>query len=47
MTKVEWLLLIGVVAILVGPFATLKAVSAFRKRGKLPPAQPYKNDDED
>lgn len=32
MNKVEWILLIGVVAILVGPFATLKAVASLRRR---------------
>ncbi len=46
MNKTEWLLVLGVVAVLVGPFATLKALAAFRKRGKLPPAQPYKDDDD-
>ena len=48
MNKAEWILLLVVIGALVGPFAALKAVSAFRQRGKLPPAQPYRNDgDED
>ncbi len=42
-----WLILLAVVAILVGPFVTLKALARFRSRGgKLPPAQPYKDDDD-
>ncbi len=48
MSKAEWILLLVIVGILVAPFVTLKALATFRKRGKLPPAQPYKNDsDED
>ena len=47
MNKAEWILLLVVVAILVAPFLTLKALGTFRKRGKLPPAQPYKNDEDD
>lgn len=48
MNKAEWILLLVVLGILVAPFVTVKALATFRKRGKLPPAQPYKNDsDED
>lgn len=46
MNKAEWILLIVVVAALVGPFVTLKALAVFRQRGKLPPAQPYKDDED-
>jgi hypothetical protein len=46
MNKAEWILLIVVVAALVGPFVTLKALGVFRQRGKLPPAQPYKDDED-
>ncbi|WP_157572511.1 hypothetical protein [Nevskia soli] len=47
MNKAEWILLLVVVGILVAPFVTVKALATFRRRGKLPPAQPYKNGDED
>ena len=47
MNKAEWILLLVVVGILAAPFITLKALATFRKRGKLPPAQPYKNDEDD
>ena len=46
MNRAEWILLLVVVAALVGPFATVKALSSFRKRGKLPPPQPYKDDED-
>ncbi|HWY24668.1 MAG TPA: hypothetical protein VNX47_07100 [Nevskia sp.] len=46
MSKAEWILLLLVVGALVGPFVTLKALSSFRQRGKLPPAQPYKDDED-
>jgi hypothetical protein len=46
MNKAEWILLIVVLAALVGPFATVKALSSFRRKGKLPPAQPYKDDED-
>ena len=48
MNKTEWILLLAVIGVLVGPFVTLKLLGTFRKGDKLPPAQPYKNDsDED
>jgi len=47
MNKAEWLLLLGVIGVLVGPFVTLKLLGTWRKRGKLPPAQPYKDDEDD
>lgn len=48
MNKAECILLLLVVGALLGPFLTLKALATFRRRGKLPPAQPYRNDgDED
>ncbi|HZR34183.1 MAG TPA: hypothetical protein VFA75_02330 [Nevskia sp.] len=46
MNKAEWILLIVIVAALVGPFVTLKALAVFRQRGKLPPAQPYQDDED-
>jgi len=47
MNKAEWILLLGVIGVLAGPFVTLKLLGTWRKRGKLPPAQPYKDDEED
>ncbi len=47
MNQTEWILLLVVVGILVGPFLAIKALASFRKRGRLPPAQPYKDDPED
>jgi hypothetical protein len=46
MNKAEWILLVVIVAALAGPFVTLKALAVFRQRGKLPPAQPYKDDED-
>ena len=46
MNKAEWILILAVIGVLVGPFITLKLLATFRKRGKLPPAQPYRNDDD-
>ncbi|SER03714.1 hypothetical protein SAMN04488038_11480 [Solimonas aquatica] len=43
------LLILFVVAVLIGPFATLRAVAYFRQR-RLPPSvkpQPYRDEDED
>ncbi len=34
MNKAEWILLVVVVAALVGPFVTLKALASFRSRRK-------------
>jgi hypothetical protein len=45
MNQAEWILLLAVVAILVGPFLAIKALAIFRQRGKLPPAQPYRDDE--
>jgi hypothetical protein len=47
MGKAEWILLVAVVAMLVGPILAVKAVSKFRPPKNLPPAQPYKDDEED
>jgi hypothetical protein len=49
MNRAEWILLVAVVAILVGPFLTLKAVAQFRRRRgqKLPPARPYGDEQDD
>lgn len=46
MNKAEWILLLAVVGVLVGPIAALKAASVFRRRGKLPPPQPYRDEDD-
>ena len=46
MHKAEWILLLLVIGALVGPLVALKAVSAFRHRGKLPPPQPYRDEDD-
>ncbi len=46
MSKAEWILLLLVIGALVGPFVALKGLSSFRQRGKLPPAQPYKDDED-
>jgi len=46
MNKTEWILILAVIGVLVGPFITLKLLATFRKRSKLPPAQPYKDDDD-
>jgi hypothetical protein len=46
MNKAEWILLLLVVGVLVGPFFALKAWSSLRPRGKLPPPQPYKDDED-
>ena len=46
MNKAEWILLIVIVAALVGPFVTIKALAVFKQRGKLPPALPYKDDED-
>lgn len=46
MGKAEWILLAVVLGALLGPFAALKAVSVFRRRGKLPPPQPYRDEDD-
>ncbi len=46
MNKAEWILLAVVVGALIGPIVALKAVAKFRPPKNLPPAQPYKNDEE-
>jgi len=46
MSKAEWILLLVIVGALAGPFVTLKALSVFKQKGKLPPAQPYKDDED-
>jgi hypothetical protein len=46
MNKAEWILLLVVIGALVGPFVAIKALAVFRQRGKLPPAQPYKDDED-
>lgn len=43
------LLILFIVAVLIGPFATLRAMAYFRQR-RLPPSvkpQPYRDEDED
>jgi hypothetical protein len=52
MTKVEWILLIVVVALLIGPFVTLKAVAGIRRRRasgetKIPVSRPYDDEEDD
>ena len=46
MTKAEWLLLLFVIGALVGPFVAIKAIAKLRMPKKLPPAQPYKDDED-
>lgn len=46
MNKAEWILLLVVVGVLVGPFVALKGLALFRHRGKLPPPQPYRDEDD-
>ena len=47
MNKAEWILLLAVIGVLVGPFVTIKLLGTFRKGDKLPPAQPYRDDEDD
>jgi hypothetical protein len=44
--KAEWVLLLVVVGALLGPLIALKAVSVFRHKGKLPPPQPYRDEED-
>lgn len=47
MRLVDWLLLIGIIALVAGPLITLRMIArqdAARRKGKpLPPAQPYED----
>jgi hypothetical protein len=47
MNKAEWILVLVVVALLVGPFVTIKAIASFRqRRGAPPPGNKYDDGDE-
>ena len=46
MGKTEWLLLLFVVGALVGPFVAVKAIAKLRMPKKLPPPQPYKDEED-
>ena len=47
MTSTEWLILALVVAMIVGPFATLRGLSQYRARRDRKAAPPPKDDDAD
>ncbi len=51
MRAIDWLLIIGIVAMVAGPLFTLRMIAkadAERRKDKpLPPAQPYDDKDED
>jgi hypothetical protein len=47
MGKAEWILLIAVVAMLVGPIVAVKTFSKLRPPKNLPPPRPYKDEEDD
>ena len=51
MRAIDWLFIIGIVAVVAGPLITIRMIArqdAARRKGKpLPPAQPYGDDDRD
>ena len=50
MRLVDWLLVIGIIAVVGGPLITLRMIArqdAERRKGKpLPPSQPYRNEED-
>jgi hypothetical protein len=51
MRAIDWLFVIGILALIGGPLLTLRIIAkqdAERRKGKpLPPPQPYRDDDND
>lgn len=51
MRAIDWLFIVGIIAVVGGPLITIRMIAkqdTARRKGKpLPPAQPYREDDED